>query len=89
MSSKSPPHPKILPNGNIRSVADIGAAIRAKRKAVGMRQEQLAALVGVGPRFLSEVENGKESAAIGKVLQVLLRLGLDVSIKPRGASEGQ
>jgi transcriptional regulator with XRE-family HTH domain len=49
-----------------------------------MQQEQLAALAGVGPRFLSEVENGKESAEIGKVLQVLRRLGLDVSITPRG-----
>ena len=77
-----------LPYGKIRAVADIGAAIRAKRTSIGIRQEQLAALAGVGPRFLSEVENGKESAAIGKVLRVLLRLGLEVSIKPRGAPDG-
>ncbi len=73
-----------FPYGKIVTVADIGAAIRAKRLAIGMQQEQLAALAGVGPRFLSEVENGKESAEIGKVLQVLRRLGLDVSIAPRG-----
>lgn len=54
-----------------------------------MRQEQLAALAGVGPRFLSEVENGKESAQIGKVLHVLWRLGLDVSITPPGARTGR
>ena len=75
---------KSFPFGKIRNVDDIGAAIRAKRTAIGMQQEQLAALAGVGPRFLSEVENGKESAEIGKVLQVLRRLGLDVSITPRG-----
>ena len=75
---------KPFPYGKIRSVEDIGAAIRAKRAAIGMQQEQLAALAGVGPRFLSEVENGKESAEIGKVLHVLTRLGLDVSITPRG-----
>jgi HTH-type transcriptional regulator/antitoxin HipB len=78
-----------FPYGKIRDVGGIGAAIRAKRNAIGIRQEQLAALVGVGPRFLSEVENGKESAAIGKVLRVLLRLGLEVSIKPRGAPDGE
>jgi transcriptional regulator with XRE-family HTH domain len=49
-----------------------------------MQQEELAALAGVGPRFLSEVENGKASAEIGKVLQVLHRLGLELSIQPRG-----
>lgn len=75
---------KLFPYGKIRNVEDIGAAIRAKRAAIGMQQEQLAALAGVGPRFLSEVENGKESAEIGKVLHVLRRLGLEVSITPRG-----
>lgn len=75
---------KSFPYGKIRDVGDIGAAIRAKRVSIGMQQEQLAALAGVGPRFLSEIENGKESAEIGKVLHVLRRLGLDVSITPRG-----
>jgi HTH-type transcriptional regulator / antitoxin HipB len=81
---------KLFPYGKITGVEDIGAAIRAKRGAIGMQQEQLAALAGVGPRFLSEVENGKASAEIGKVLQVLRRLGLEVSIAPRGggASNG-
>ena len=74
-----------FPFGKVRNAEDIGAAIRAKRAAIGMQQQQLAALAGVGPRFLSEVENGKESAEIGKVLQVLWRLGLEVSITPRGA----
>jgi len=75
---------KSFPYGKILDVKDVGAAIRAKRVAIGMRQEQLAALAGVGARFLSEVENGKASAEIGKVLQVLKRLGLEVSITPRG-----
>ena len=75
---------EIFPSGKIRNVEDIGAVIRAKRTAIGMQQEQLAALAGVGARFLSEVENGKESAEIGKVLHVLRRLGLEVSITPRG-----
>ncbi len=84
-----PKEVKRLPYGRISSVAEVGAAIRAKRRAIGMRQEELASLAGVGPRFLSEVENGKVSAEIGKVLQVLRRLGLELSIKPRGDSANE
>jgi HTH-type transcriptional regulator/antitoxin HipB len=84
MKSKAKVAPKPFPYGKIRNVGDIGGAIRAKRTAIGIRQEQLAALAGVGPRFLSEIENGKESAEVGKVLHVLHRLGLEVSIRPRG-----
>jgi HTH-type transcriptional regulator/antitoxin HipB len=84
MTTKAKVAPKSFPYGKVRNVGDIGGAIRAKRTAIGMRQEQLAALAGVGPRFLSEIENGKESAEVGKVLHVLHRLGLEVSIRPRG-----
>ena len=84
MNTKGKVAPKPFPYGKVRNVGDIGGAIRAKRTAIGMRQEQLAALAGVGPRFLSEIENGKESAEVGKVLHVLHRLGLEVSIRPRG-----
>lgn len=40
---------------------------------------------GVGTKFLSQLENGKETAELGKVLQVLRKLGLDVYIFPRSA----
>ena len=84
MNEKAKVAPKPFPYGKIRNVGDIGGAIRAKRPAIDMRQEKVAALAGVGPRFLSEIENGKESAEVGKVLHVLHRLGLEVSIRPRG-----
>jgi y4mF family transcriptional regulator len=87
MQEKAKKSKEPFPYGKIRDVCDIGAAIRTKRNAIGFRQEELAALAGVGPRFLSEIENGKESAEIGKVLRVLLRLGLEVSIKPRGTPD--
>jgi hypothetical protein len=37
-------------------------------------------------RFLSELERGKETAEIGKVLRVLERLGLELVVVPRGSS---
>ena len=86
MSTKEGKTGESFPYGKIRTVGEIGAAIRAKRRAIGIRQRELASLVGVGPRFLHEVEHGKATAEIGKVLQVLHRLGLEVSITPRGQS---
>ncbi len=75
-----------IPYGKIADVGQIGLAIRHKRREIGMRQSELAALSGVGTRFLSELENGKTTAEIGKALRVLQRLGLDLWLEPRGSS---
>ncbi len=54
----------------------LGKAIRRHRKFMGLTQQDAAGLCGVGERFLSELERGKESASLGKALQVIKRLGL-------------
>jgi y4mF family transcriptional regulator len=76
-----------FPYGKVGDVAQVGAAIRNKRESIGLRQAELAALAGVGVRFLSELENGKASAEVGKVLLVLRRVGLDLLIRPRGGGQ--
>jgi y4mF family transcriptional regulator len=68
----------------ITDVGEIGAAIRAERKAQGLTQREFADLVGVGVRFLSELERGKETAEVGLVLTVLANLGFDVRLSKRG-----
>lgn len=78
----------ILNNGEnmtnkIAGVADIGVAIRKKRKEDGLTLADAAALCGVGYRFLSDLENGKETVQLGKALKVLTALGLDVYIETR------
>ena len=65
------------------TVADIGAAIRKKRREDGLTLADAAALCGVGYRFLSDLENGKATVQMGKVLQVLTALGLDLHIASR------
>ncbi len=57
-------------------VRALGKAIRQHRKSIGLTQQDAAGLCGVGERFLSELERGKESASLGKALQVIKRLGL-------------
>lgn len=68
----------------IKTPVDLGTAIREARKRTELDQATTADLVGVGPRFLSEVERGKPSARLGLVLKVLERLGLEVWVSPRG-----
>ncbi len=64
----------------IRSVADIGYVVWQRRQLLNMTQVQTAAHCGVGVRFISDLENGKASMEIGRVLQVLSRLQLKISI---------
>ena len=64
----------------IKQALDLGASIRSRRKAMGLTQRDAAGLCGVGERFLSELERGKDTVELGKVLQVLGRLGLALEL---------
>jgi len=59
----------------------IGQTIKNARRAQGLRQDQLAAVAGVGVRFLVELEAGKPTAQIGKTLDVLAALGCRMTIE--------
>jgi len=63
---------------------DLGQLIRKERKQQRLTQEELAALAGVGVRFVRELEQGKESCRIGLALQVLRSLGLSIGVLRRG-----
>ena len=66
-------------------IAAIGSTIRDERKALGLRQNELAAASGVGLRFLVELERGKPTVQMGKALDVLAALGCELQIrKPDG-----
>jgi transcriptional regulator with XRE-family HTH domain len=53
-----------------------GSLIRSRRKALKMRQDQLALATGVGRRFLIDLEAGKPSCQLGRSLLVAQALGL-------------
>jgi y4mF family transcriptional regulator len=69
----------IFPLGKMDSHA-LGSIVREERKAQGLRQSELAAACGVGVRFIVDLEAGKPTVQLGKVLKVLATLGCDVSI---------
>ena len=70
--------------GPVRSVLGLGQLMRSHRQARGWTLETLSGFANVSMRFLSELERGKETAEVGKVLHALRQLGLEVVIVPRG-----
>ncbi len=58
----------------------IGALVKERRKEMNMTQREAARLCGVGVRFLSELERGKPTLEIDKVLSVLSALEFYVDV---------
>lgn len=58
--------------------SDISKFVKDRRKSLKLIQAECAAFCGVGNRFFSELENGKESLHIGKVLNVFQMLGINL-----------
>ena len=71
---------------NVDSPEELGRRIRAARKAQGLTQVDLAEIAGVGPRFLSELERGKDTVRLGLALKISRLVGLDLFAVPRGGA---
>lgn len=59
---------------------EFGAIIRKVRKSQGLKQPELAMACGTGVRFIVELERGKEGCHLGKALNVLQMLGIDITL---------
>lgn len=70
--------------GNIENTVSFGQVLRDRRKDQGLPQADLAGLCNVGVRFISDLERGKDTVEIGKTLQVLQCLGLELQLLARG-----
>ena len=67
----------------LTSAKALGKAIRDARTKMGLRQAQAALLCGVGIRYLSDLENGKETVRLEQALKVIAGLGLALTIGPK------
>ena len=67
---------------------NIGSVVRSTRKKLGVTQRALAMTSGTGLRFIIDMEKGKPTCQIGKVLTALQTLGIKIElISPAGSSE--
>ncbi|MCL2826307.1 MAG: helix-turn-helix transcriptional regulator [Eggerthellaceae bacterium] len=67
----------------IQSSAELGAAIRARRKSQGLTQQELAGFSGCSAKFLTDLENGKPTVRLDKVLKIVMMLGMDFYLEGR------
>ncbi|URI11917.1 helix-turn-helix transcriptional regulator [Aquincola tertiaricarbonis] len=71
----------------VRTSEQLGEAVRARRKALGLTQLDIAGMGNTGNRFIVELEKGKPTLQLQKVLSMLDLLGLEVVVRPKtGAS---
>ena len=64
------------------SVKDIGALVKKTRKQLKVTQKDLAWTSGVGIRFIIDLEKGKPTCQLGKVLAVLHTIGINIQLQP-------
>ena len=64
----------------IQSPIELAEVIRTQRKALRLTQEDLAGAANLGPRFIGDLERGKPTCEIGKTLQVLAMLGIELEL---------
>ena len=67
----------------IHNPSELGQLASQTRSELGLRQSDLHTYTKLATRFISEVENGKETAQIGKVMDMLESLGLEFVIRPK------
>ena len=63
----------------IRTPADLGAAVRERRKQLGLDQATLAKRVGTSRQWVIGIERGRARAELGLVLRALDTLGIRLS----------
>jgi y4mF family transcriptional regulator len=81
-----------LPVGNhvdtetsVRSSVELGAVLREQRKRLALKQLDLAGLGNTGNRFIVDVENGKPTVQLQKVLDLMDLLGLEVVVRTKAS----
>ena len=67
----------------ITDAKEFGAALRQQRKDLGYTQAFLSEFSGFSVTFISDLENGKSTAELGKAIYLANLLGLDCSLTPR------
>jgi len=60
----------------------LAAAVRKRRKSLKLSQIELGRFAGCGPDFIYDLEQGKPTVRLDKLLEVLSILGLQLTLTP-------
>jgi HTH-type transcriptional regulator / antitoxin HipB len=67
----------------VRSSAELGAVVRAQRRRLALKQLDIAGLGNTGNRFIVDLENGKPTVQLQKVLDIMDLLGLELVVRSK------
>lgn len=67
----------------VHNPSELGLLARQTRSELGLRQSDLHAYTKLATRFIGEMEHGKATAQIGKVMDILESMGLELVIRPK------
>lgn len=80
-----------FPSGNaieslvVRTAGDLGSIVRQQRHGLKLRQIDLAGVGNTGNRLIVDIEKGKPTVQLQKVLNVLDLLGLELVVRQKSA----
>lgn len=72
---------------SIRSLRQAATALRARRRARGMTQKQLAQATGTAQSTVSDIETGVVSVSLDVYLRLLEALGAELTVTGRIADQ--
>lgn len=70
-------------SARLSSSAEFGQLVRKTRKEQGLTQLDVAGLAGLSNRFVIDLERGKETLQLQKVLDVMALLGLELTARSK------
>lgn len=62
------------------TASDLGSALRAARRRLGLTQQEVADLAGLSDRTVRDLEKGSSSPSLGAVIAVAMVLGLRLEV---------
>ena len=66
---------------DVAAASRLASTVRLRRRQLRLSQAELASLAGVGLAFLYDLERGKPTLRLDKVLSVLDVLGLELHVR--------
>jgi y4mF family transcriptional regulator len=71
-------------SANVHESENFGRLAKARRRGLGLTQDELSDLSGVSRRTISALENGKDSIQLDRLTAVLAILGLTLEVRESG-----
>lgn len=67
----------------VADVGELGEVIRSRRQELGYTQEHFSSVMGMSPRLICEIEHGKKTTGIQKIMDIITMLNIECVLTMR------